>query len=108
MRTVRGIVLLVVAAFLSLSACAGKENGLNTYDNNDLQLISAYTAKEMCSCLFVMQRDEAYCRAWTKESPAVADVRIDREKKTVESGAVLFWMRRAHYVDDQFGCVLDN
>ena len=38
------------------------------YDNNDLQLATGYGAKEMCSCLFVMEMPFDYCTAWTKAS----------------------------------------
>ncbi|MBX5483346.1 MAG: hypothetical protein IRZ16_16115 [Myxococcaceae bacterium] len=102
---------LLFAAAASLFACGTPPDGAHgqprEYDNNDLQLISGYTAKELCSCLFVMERDEDYCRAWTKASPAVANARVDRAHKSVEAGALMFWMRRAHYVDEHFGCVLD-
>lgn len=100
----RASVLLAIGALLL--SCGGGEG--RTYDNSDLQLAPAFGAKAMCSCLFVMERDEEYCRVWTRQTPAVADFRIDREKKMVESGALFFWMERARYVDDTFGCVLDE
>lgn len=101
----RALTLVAAAAMFAFLSCSGE--GPRQYDNNDLQLISGYTAKELCSCLFVMEMDEPYCRAWTKASPAVADARIDLEKKTVEAGALLFWGRTARYVDADFGCVLE-
>lgn len=96
---------VLVVPLLALLLSCGSE--VREYDNNDLQLISGYTAKELCSCLFVMEMDEAYCRAWTKASPSVATARVNREEKTVEAGALLFWGRRARYVDASFGCVLE-
>jgi hypothetical protein len=84
-------------------ACGGEG-----YSRNDLQLLTAYTAKETCSCLFVMEQTEEYCRAWTKASPAVATWSADLEARTVDSAAGLFWGARAHYVDEKFGCVLDE
>ncbi len=104
MRKVRGG-LAALACVGVLLSCGGG-SGLHTYDNNDLQLISGYTAKELCSCLFVMQMDEPWCRAWVKNSPAVADARVDTEAKTVQAGALFLWGARARYVDEDFGCVL--
>jgi hypothetical protein len=89
-----------------LSSC-GSGSGRRTYQNSDLVLVTAYTAKDACSCLFVMEREEEFCRAFVKADPAVATLTIDREKKAVETAALLLWGARAHYVDAHDGCVLD-
>lgn len=102
-RTV--LVVLLGALLPALSAC--ERGGRRVYDNNDLELVTAYTAKDACSCLFVMEREEAFCRAWVKASPAVARLTIDSEEKVVEASALLLWGARAHYVDARAGCVLE-
>ncbi len=76
------------------------------YGNNDLQLVTAYTAKDMCSCLFVMEQTEEYCLAWTKASPAVARIRVDHRRKVVSTSAAVLWTGEAEFVDAQQGCVL--
>jgi hypothetical protein len=96
--------MLTVLACATALAC-GRE-GPRPYDNNDLQLVTSYTAKDFCSCMFVMERDEAYCRAWTAASPAVATVRVDTEARVVETAAGLLWGARARFVDERSGCVL--
>lgn len=88
------------------AACDG--GSWRQYDNNDLQLATGYGAKELCSCLFVMEMPLDYCTAWTKASPAVVKFSIDPERKTVESTALLQWGNRAHLDGDKFGCVLDE
>jgi hypothetical protein len=98
--------VLLGALLLSLTAC-GSGSSRRIYDNNDLELVTAYTAKDACSCLFVVEQDEAFCRAFVKANPAVASFTIDREKKAVESSALLLWGARAHYVNEHDGCVLD-
>ncbi len=86
--------------------CGGKSDRLS-YDNNDLEMLTAYKAKELCSCLFVMQQSEKYCADWTVASPNLASFTIDKTKKIVEASAVVMWHARAHYVNDRFGCVLE-
>ena len=96
---------LLCLALLSLS-CTGNQSQ-RPYDNSDLQLITGYTAKEFCSCLFVMEMPMAYCRAWTRASPQVAKVGVDFDRKVVEAIALIQWSARAHYDGPRFGCVLE-
>ena len=93
---------LVVAAALTAVAACGK--GLREYQHNDLQLVTSYTAKDACSCLFVMEQTEEYCRAWTKASPDVSKLTFDLQARTVESTAFLLWGAKVRYVDDVVGC----
>jgi hypothetical protein len=90
---------------LALPACSSP--GERPYPNNDLALVTAYTAKEVCSCRFVMGRTEAECRAWTRASPAVATFRIDEEAKVVSAAALGLWGARARWISEQEGCRLD-
>jgi hypothetical protein len=101
----RVLAVLLGALLPALSAC--ERGGRRVYDNNDLELVTSYTAKDACSCLFVMEQDEAYCRAWVRASPSVAHLTIDLEKKVVETSALLLWGARARYVDARAGCVLE-
>ncbi len=80
--------------------------GCSGYDNNDVELAVTYAAKETCSCLWVMERDEAYCRAWTIASPAVAEVEIDHDEKQVTSHALMLWETTARFVSREVGCAL--
>jgi hypothetical protein len=98
--------VLLGALLATLAACKGG-GGRRTYENNDLVLVTAYTAKDACSCLFVMEREEEFCRAFVRASPPVAHLTIDMEHKAVESSALLLWGARAHYVDAHEGCVLE-
>jgi hypothetical protein len=92
---------------LLLAACANDNGTPRTFANNDLQLAVGNGARMGCSCLFVMQMSEDYCRAWIKASPDVAKVSIDTVKKTVESSAAISISAKAHYVDAKRGCVLE-
>ena len=97
----------LAAALATVAAACGPSDGNRLYTSNDLVLVTAYTAKDTCSCLFVMNQTQDYCLAWTQASPAVAHWTADMNAKVVEASAALFWSARAHYVDDQLGCVLE-
>jgi hypothetical protein len=101
----RVLAVLLGALLPALSSCGS--SGRRTYDNNDLELVTAYTAKDACSCLFVMERDEAFCRALVAARPAVAHLTINTEERVVETSALLLWGARARYVDSHTGCVLE-
>jgi hypothetical protein len=94
---------VLAAATLVTAATAACDR----YEANDLELLTAYTAKQTCSCVFVMKRSDAFCTAWTKEAPDVKTATIDRENKRVETQALNLWGARARYVDARHGCVLE-
>jgi hypothetical protein len=107
MRAPPSLSLLALLAACTVAGPLACSPGYREYDNNDLQLITAYTAKEMCSCLFGMEQDETSCRVWTRQSPAVYSLRIDREAKLVESSAGMLWGARARFESARAGCRLE-
>ena len=99
--------LLAVLGFGLLAGCANENATPRTYDNNDLELAVGNSARMGCSCMFVMQMPESYCRAWVKASPDVAKLNFDVANKRVESSAFISIAATAHYVDDKRGCILE-
>lgn len=98
----RALMLLLAAC-----GCAQDNAKLRTYDNNDLELAVGNAAKSTCSCRYVMQMDDAYCRDWVRASPNVARFSIDETTKTVTASAFIAWTATARFVDDKRGCVLE-
>lgn len=94
-------------ALLGLAGCADDNGTPRTYDNNDLELAVGNSARMGCSCMFVMEMDEAYCRAWVRASPDVAKVSFDTVNKKVEAAAFVSWAATARYVDEKRGCVIE-
>jgi hypothetical protein len=92
---------------VGLALGCASEGPPRTFANSDLELAVGNAARMGCSCLFVMERDETYCRAWVKASPDVAKVTFDTVHKRVEASSFVSWAAAAHYVDDQVGCVLE-
>ena len=76
------------------------------YRNHDLELLTSYRAKDMCSCVFVQERDEAYCRDWTVASPNLATLSVNVEAQTVSTEALQYWSATAVYMGTEVGCVL--
>ncbi|WP_224240670.1 hypothetical protein [Hyalangium gracile] len=103
----RTVLAVLLGALLPALTSCGRPGDRRLYTNNDLVLVTSYTAKDACSCLFVMEREEEFCRAFVKANPAVAHLTIDREHKAVETSALLLWGARAHYVDERSGCVME-
>jgi hypothetical protein len=101
--------LLFVAALtlLGFTGCADENGSPRTYDNNDLELVVGNSARMGCTCMFVMEMDEAFCRAWVKASPDVAKVSFDRAAKKVEAAAFISWAATARFVDEKRGCVIE-
>lgn len=88
-------------AALASGACAPG------YQANDLQLVTAFRAKEVCSCVFVMRHDEEFCRRYTAESPDVASFRVDHSERVVYASAFVLWGATARYSGPDVGCALD-
>jgi hypothetical protein len=101
-RLLRQVTLPALLA-LSLGSC----DNAGLYNNNDLVLLTAYAAKEICSCVFVMGREDDFCAAWAEASPDLKTYQIDHTNKTVTAQAVLFWGQTARYVSFRRGCVLE-
>jgi len=105
MKTLR--ILMLSAGVLALGGCAQDKTEPHTYANSDEQLAVGNATKMSCSCLFVMNMDEAYCREWVKARPAIVRFSIDWKAKSVEASSFIVWAAKAHYVDDKRGCVLE-
>jgi hypothetical protein len=98
--------LLAGLALLTLASCG--EATSRTYDNGTLSLLVVHTAKDACTCRFVMNQTAAYCANWTRASPDIAGFTVDEAKKTVSASVLVGWTAKAHFVSDRFGCELDD
>ncbi|MFW7381376.1 MAG: hypothetical protein ACOH5I_21380 [Oligoflexus sp.] len=73
---------------------------------------TGYRAKELCSCLYVMRQDPAYCETWTYELSLAANVRIEPDKREVFAYYTWFgskfplYERHARWIDEHNGCRL--
>ncbi|SDA90240.1 hypothetical protein SAMN03159443_04377 [Pseudomonas sp. NFACC15-1] len=69
-------------------------------------IISAYTAKEYCSCRYVMQQPAEYCRGYVKQSvPTRAFLETPEAKRVTVSG--LGRSNSAQWLGERQGCRLE-
>ncbi|MEN4828032.1 amidase [Pseudomonas sp. P39-UII1] len=68
-------------------------------------ILSAYSAKEYCSCRFVMGFDQAYCRGYVKQWLPLSSLEEDRQQRLVRA-AGLGQHNAAAWQSAQAGCRL--
>ena len=78
-----------------------------SFDTGLLRIGANYGAKLACSCLFVMEQDEDYCRTWVQASPDIVKLKIDAEEKVVTARALGLVKSQARWVDERSGCLLE-
>jgi len=99
---------LLAALGIAAAAALGVIPGLKgRYRASDPALAVAYRARETCACLFVDRRPEPDCLEWTRASPDVARVTIDRPGQAVRAAALLAWTATARFEGPARGCRLE-
>lgn len=87
-------ILLLCSLFL-LSSCGLKKG------------VSSSFVKEFCSCIFVEDQKENYCKDYASYIVPVNSYRLDRERKMVQA-SFLFTDSIAKYTGEKFGCQLEK
>ena len=96
--------LPLASALVLLAACGGAQK--REYSQSDLQLLPTFTAKSYCSCLYVMEMGEEYCKEWSRQSPPLARISVDQQKREVTVSALMLWASKARWIDEKRGCEL--
>ena len=78
------------------------------YSSSIARLGLNFTAKSMCSCLWVSENSEEFCRDYTELKQVTPSIAVDQQAKLVETS--LFWILRAKakFIDDKRGCQLQD
>jgi hypothetical protein len=98
-RTLRRIGLAVLTASALLTA--HKAIAVDIF-----VVLTGYGAKETCSCVFVVEQTDEYCRTFGQASADYpVELTIDHAAKTVTAKLTL--SRTAHYTEGA-GCTLDG
>lgn len=98
---------LLACVALLLAGCANPTGTPRTFANNDLELATGNAARMGCSCRYVMEMPEDFCRAWVRASPDIAKLTFDDVNKKVESSAFISVAATARWVGAKRGCVIE-
>jgi hypothetical protein len=96
--------LAFAALLLALDAC--RADAPPTYDNGTLELLVVHTAKDACTCRYVMERSHDQCVDFVRAAPDVASFAEDDAAREVTARVLGAWTARARFIDDRFGCEL--
>ena len=100
--------LALLAGLLLAPACSKQGNASERpYQNGTPELLAHNTAKEVCSCLFVVGQTDEFCDQFIHFNPPIASYSVDKEKKTV-SARSLTYTATAKWVSARAGCQLDD
>ncbi|MFJ2357550.1 amidase [Pseudomonas fluorescens] len=69
-------------------------------------IISAYTAKEYCSCRYVMNNDAEYCRGYVKQWLPISRFTDDSASKTITVSG-MGRSNSAQWLSERQGCRLN-
>lgn len=102
------IILLMALAFSAYTlASFGRKN----FHSSLISLASANKAKQMCSCLFVMQQGHPFCDRYSipdKYLDWVDSTAVDSDQKVVQATVAFFWESSAKYISEKKGCQLQS
>jgi hypothetical protein len=109
----RWIALLIAQlAILALLLWPDSYTGLRALDIPTMA--TGYRAKEICSCLFVMERSEKDCDDWTRDIAMGAAFHVEKSRKAVTGSYQWFGAARpffasvAQFRDERRGCLLQR
>jgi hypothetical protein len=74
---------------------------------NVLELLMGFSAKETCSCAFIVGQTDAYCQAFGQQKGYTVTLTIDQQAKTVTADVGIGETRTAR-VGAGGGCTLDG
>ena len=95
-----GVVVLGVVAILGIYIAANWQDA-----RNFPKIISSYYAKEACSCIYVLERDEAQCHEMVRQYVPISSFQNDRASRKI-SVRGLGRQSVASYIDERHGCRL--
>jgi hypothetical protein len=102
-RALKGLGLLIAIVLLAGGAfVALKWRHVSRFPS----ILPAFYAKEHCSCLFVLERDDAFCRNYARQFIAIDELEVDRAAKRVRVEGT--WRRAsARFYGRRAGCRLE-
>ena len=69
-------------------------------------ILPGFTAKEHCSCRFVMGQDDAYCRGYSRQYVPIGELAVDEAARRVTARGTGV-TRTARWLSPREGCRLE-
>jgi hypothetical protein len=104
-RTILALALFAAPAAVLAVHVARAGNAPNA-PANSFQLLTGFSAKETCSCAFVVEQADDYCTTFGQQPGYNVTIAIDHTAKTVTSTFAL--AKRTARFADGVGCTLDG
>jgi hypothetical protein len=96
--------MLVVVPALALAGLVSSDRA-GAKGANIFQLLTGFSSKETCSCAFVAEQTDEYCKAFGQSAGYEVEITIDRTTKTVSSS--FSGVTRTATMKEGEGCVGD-
>jgi hypothetical protein len=100
------IVLFIVSIVFFAGVTLFLKPNPGEYRASILTMGLAFTAKALCSCVFVSEQSEEQCREYASIEQVSPKLEIQRDAKTATS-TFLFFKAKASYLGPEMGCVLE-
>lgn len=96
--------ILFIGLIAVVVACASRDS----YDNSKVTIVLGFSARALCSCLFVSGMTETQCRQYTELGEKAPRPRyaIDLAEKRVTASYFFFLRQSARFENPEFGCSL--
>lgn len=89
--------------FISLTACTSKDE----YENSVADLGLGFVSKEMCSCMFVAEQEEGFCREFVKIKQVSPNINVDLREKSITASLFYIFKRTSQLRGDHQGCQIN-
>jgi len=100
----RRTTLVVVPALVALAGLVSSDRA-GAKSANIFQLLTGFSSKETCSCAFVVEQTDEYCKAFGQSAGYDVAITIDRTARTVTSS--FGGVTRTATMKDGEGCTGD-
>ena len=100
----RRMIYVLVPALVGLASLVSSDRA-GAKNANIFQLLTGFSSKETCSCAFVAEQTDEYCKAFGQSAGYDVAITIDRTAKTVSSS--FGGVTRTAAMKDGEGCTGD-
>ncbi len=106
--TKKKIIFFLIILFLSVGAAyfTGFFRQPDEFKASVIDLGLGFTAKNFCSCLFVVGQSEEFCRDYASVQQVQPRLSVDHANKKTESQLFFIFKQEAQYFGEDKGCAL--